>query len=245
MLQQLIGHRLITPPAIWGKLPSHADFVRSRMRHGEAEAWEPWLAEVGRLDPTRVGVLPPVAFVLPPGLLAFAPARFVIGVVTPSIDRVGRRHPLLVYQLASRLWMKRHFEQSTAHPQDWLFWLARALARCTGAAGGGDLRTLEQIVQGLWQAHAPSAVELWRAPRLSPDDLVQRDHAVQAMLDQAAMPALADDPVTTLRGVRFFPRADWPMGMLRGSGQGVFWQQDAAGGYVDFATRLPMLWGAS
>ena len=37
MLQRLIASRLITPPAIWGKLCGHADFVRSGMRHGESE----------------------------------------------------------------------------------------------------------------------------------------------------------------------------------------------------------------
>ncbi|MDB5895268.1 MAG: type secretion-associated protein [Rhodoferax sp.] len=244
MLQRLIAHRLITAPAIWGKLPVHADFVRSRMRHGEAEGWQPWLADVGRLDPTRDAVHPPVAFVLPPGLLAFAQERFVIGVITPSMDRVGRRHPLLVYQLASAGWMTRNFDQAAAHPQDWLFWLARGVARCAGLPGGGDLRVLELTVQNLWRPHAPRTSDLWRPPQTSAQDLAKRDRAMRLALDQAGTLLLAADPAAGLRGVRFFPRADWPSSLLKGIGQGLFWQQDSDGGYVNAAARLPMLWGA-
>ena len=255
MLQRLIASRLITPPAIWGKLPGHADFVRSAMRHGESEGWQPWLAQQGQLDGVGTGVgtdigtdigtgaALPTAFVLPPGTLSFARRRFVIGVITPSTDKVGRQHPLLVYHLAHPGWIKAHFSKQALLSHDWLFWLARAVARHTGTQGSSDVHALERTVQRLWRLHAPDIRQLW-GPEVTPIESAEtRRHLVQGFLDQLTGPAPVDDPAAQLCGVRFFPWADWPQRLYRARGTGAFWQQDAAGGYVNVAARLPMLRG--
>ena len=129
MLQRLIAARVISSPAIWGKLPGHADFVRSGVRHGESDAWRPWLAEHCETATTDVDplVVPPASFVLPPATLACSPRHFVVGVIAPSVDRVGRRHPLLVYQMARPRWVERHFRSNAGQPLDWFFWLARVV----------------------------------------------------------------------------------------------------------------------
>lgn len=251
MLQRLIASRLITPPAIWGKLTGHADFVRSGMRHGESQGWQPWLAQQAQqaqpgspgahLDPN---LALPTAFVLPPGTLDFARQRFVLGVITPSMDKVGRPHALLVYHLAHPRWIRAHFERQARQPCDWLFWLARAVARHMAAPGGADISALERTVQALWRAHAPGAAQLCRARARPLDpDTEARGQAAPRLLDEWAGPAPVIDAAAQRHGVRFLPWADWPQRLHRGRGEASFWQQDAVGRYVNAAARLPTLWG--
>lgn len=232
MLRNFIRSRLVTPPAIWGKLQGHADFVRSGMRHGESEGWQPWLARHAGIVETLDAQSPvlPASFVLPPGTLPFAPRRFVLGAIVPSADRAGRRHALLVYQQAQPSWVERYFDAQARQPCDWLFWLSRAVAR----AVEGDLHPFERSVHALWQAHE------------SPLD----DSAVQVRMrlqrDAQSREAGAADPAAGLVGVRHLPWADWPARLHRGDGSApcAFWQQDAMGGFVNASHRLDDLWGA-
>lgn len=251
MLSALIASGLVTPPAIWGKLPGHADFVRSGMRHGESEGWRPWLAPLEAADLGGKSPSIPVAFVLPPGELAFAPRRFVLGVITPSSDRTGRRHPLLVYHLAHPRWLGGHFASHAQQPRDWLFWLARAVARHVSPPGVPDVQMLERTVWGLWRLHAPGWSDLRRRWGLGPGrDSLQRVHAppsqdrVHALLEKLAGPALAADPARMLHGVRHLPWADWPRRLRQRRPESAFWQQDAAGGFVNAAERLQLLWSS-
>lgn len=244
MLDKLVAHQLVTPPSIWGKLPGHADFVRSAMRHGESEGWRPWLANQGALaEPAaRAGETAaalPTAFVLPPGTLKFARRRFVVGVIAPSHDRVGRHHPLLVYHLAHRRWIEHHFEAHAAQPREWLFWLARALVR--HAAQTTDIHRLEHAVRVLWLLHAPQWRDLWSRPRDRDAWAEARCARSSALLDKLLGPASSDDPAARLFGVRYLPWCDWPHRLLHGR-RGAFWRQDASGRFVDAASRLPRLW---
>lgn len=243
MFQALIASRLITPPAIWGKLPGHADFVRSGMRHGESEGWQPWLAEHGGMASTPMMTdAPPAALVLPPGTLAFAPDRFVVGVITPSGDRVGRRHALLVYQLAHRRWVERHFAQHAMQSNDWLFWLARAVERHTGLARATEVNALERTVQALWKLHAPGWRTLVSRGQESSERVARRGALSEAALSQLAGPARPEDPGMRLQGVRYLPWADWPQRLFKARAENAFWQQDAAGGFVNASNRLAGLW---
>ena len=242
MLQRLIANALVSPPALWGKLRGHADFVRSGVRHGEIEGWQPWLARHAGMAALDLKSALPVAFVLPPGTLAFAPGHFVLGVITPSADRSGRRHALLVYQRAHPAWMRGHFEAHARQPRDWLFWLALAVARHTGERGTAELRPLERSVQGLWHLHAPGWRELVaRRPRreLSESECL----GAMALLDRTAGPASPDDPAQYLGGARYHvPWADWPARLLHDEADCVFWLQDAHGGFFHAANRLTDLW---
>jgi type VI secretion system protein ImpM len=248
MLQKLIASRLITPPAIWGKLPGHSDFVRSAMRHGESEGWQDWLTQQDCLrDRHEVGhgpAAPPVAFVLPPHSLPFAPRRFVVGVISPSIDAVGRHYPVMIYQLAHSRWVQRHFEGHAQQPRDWLFWLARALARHVGEQGMTHVLPLRRTVHALWSLHEPAG---WNALGGSPLPSESRTRVARAgveqLLDRVAGPAPAADVAAHLRGVRFMPWADWPQCLANARVQSAFWQQDAQGGFVNATNRLQTLWG--
>lgn len=256
MLQTLIQRRLVTPPAIWGKLPSHADFVRSGMRHGESESWQTWLTQQDCLDRvTRGGdkamaapssVLP-TAFVMPPRSLSFAPHRFAIGVLAPSVDKVGRPHVLLVYQLAHLRWLRLQFDDPVSALHEWLFWLARTVARHTYASGRvgepPDVQTIVRAVHRLWQVYAPGMGQLWGRRDVPAAGHKNRQTAVRQLLDQWCGPPPADDMVVQLHGVSCLPWADWPQRLYRRPGNSNFWQQDAEGGFVNAATRLPALWG--
>lgn len=245
MLQPLISHYLISPPAIWGKLPGHADFVRSGVRHGESEAWQSWLAEHAIVAPAAQDMAAslPAAFVLPPGTLICAPRRFVLGVIVLSADRAGRSHALLVYQQAHPRWVRRHFQGQAAQPRDWLFWLARAVGRHLGAQAPGEIHTLARSVHALWRLHAPDWRQLGHAAAAEPPDA---KHArALALLNRYAGPASADHAAQSLDGVRHLPWTDWPERLSGACAQSAFWQQDAAGGFVNAATRLADLWGTS
>ena len=244
MLQQLIALRLITPPAVWGKLAGHADFVRSGMRHGESDGWRPWLIKNGGVPATGSAEILPTAFVLSPGSLDFAARRFVVGVVAPSVDKVGRRHALLVYQVAHLRWAARHFEAQASQPQDWLFWLARAVARHVGPQGVAEVQALGRTVDALWRLHAPGVRDLFTDRRQSADAADRCRVASRAVLDRFAGPSVPDDVAGRLQGVRHLPWADWPHSLLSSRGDSAFWQQDATGGFVDAAAQLPKLWRA-
>jgi type VI secretion system protein ImpM len=238
MWGKLIASWRILPPAIWGKLPGHADFVRSGMRHGELAAWMQWLAQQSRnagADATVRAVAVPVAFVLPPGTLAFARRRFVLGVIAPSIDGVGRHHPLVIYQQAHPLWVMRHFEAQLRQPLDWQFWLARAVARHTRAQGYPDIRALEITVRALWESSC----------KTEEDFAGQRIRRMQALLDRWAGPAPANDPAAQWHGVRYLPWVDWPQRLQGARAESAFWQQDAEGRFIGAANKLQKLWGGS
>ena len=243
MRQALIASRLITPPAIWGKLPAYADFVRSGMRPGESEGWQPWLAQQGDGSGGPDATVLPAAFVLAPGTLAFAPRRFVVGVIAPSCDKVGRRHALLVYQSAHPRWVERHFANDADWRGGWLFCLARAVDRHTGATRVTDVTALQRTVQALWRLHAPTWRDVWRPRSPSPEHLARRDARAANLLAQLAVPAHLDDLATRLSGVRFLPWADWPQRLFKPRPDSAFWQQDASGGFVHAASRLSGLWG--
>lgn len=241
----LFGDWWATSPAICGKLPHHADFVRSGMRHGELEAWASWLDDQrGAANAKAATNALPVAFVLPPGNLAFARRRFVLGVMAPSVDKVRRLHPLVVYQQAHPRWVLRHFEAQWRQPCDWQFWLARALARHTWEEGPAELSATACTVKALWrdQKHASAAVRIAIRDR-DRTEIEARNHRTQELLDRCAGAAPRDDPAAQLHGVCHLPWADWPQRLSGARVESAFWQQDAQGRFVGAANGLHKLWG--
>jgi type VI secretion system protein ImpM len=84
---------------LFGKLPSHGDFLRRRASDAFVDAWDAWLqacmaASRAGLGERWLGVYltsPAWRFVCAPGTCGQAP---VIGLMVPSVDRVGRYFPL-------------------------------------------------------------------------------------------------------------------------------------------------------
>lgn len=84
-----------------GKLPSRGDFVQRDLSAGFVQAWDAWLAAGLAFTQARLGeawleaylTSPIWRFALTPGLCG---AETVVGVMMPSVDKVGRYFPLTV-----------------------------------------------------------------------------------------------------------------------------------------------------
>jgi type VI secretion system protein ImpM len=84
---------------LFGKLPSHGDFLRRRASDAFVDAWDAWLRECLAESRTALGerwldiylTSPAWRFVCGAGACGPAP---VIGLMVPSVDRVGRFFPL-------------------------------------------------------------------------------------------------------------------------------------------------------
>jgi type VI secretion system protein ImpM len=84
---------------LYGKLPSHGDFVRRRVSYQFVEAWDAWLRQCLSDSQTMLGerwvdvylTSPAWRFVSSPGVCGSSAA---IGLMVPSVDRVGRFFPL-------------------------------------------------------------------------------------------------------------------------------------------------------
>lgn len=92
-------------PGWWGKLPGTGDFSHRRLADGELALLDDWLqTELGALRlrhpswQTAYLGAPIWHFVLGAGLLG---SDEVLGLLMPSVDRVGRYFPLLIVQTTS------------------------------------------------------------------------------------------------------------------------------------------------
>lgn len=274
---------LVSPPALWGKLPSRGDFIRHKIKYNQGEALQAWIATQLRPPPaaSRKAPIPavparrapdatlwhdlsprnsppeaiaqpamghaglPWCFVLPPGSLPFAEKEHVIGVWMASSDLVGRQYPLVMMQTAAPRWIKQYFSSHTGQPCDWLFAVARAMAKAvyadeTWADRPADkmqptdnLATLTTQLDGLWHAMRPGWRELLGCSA-APFDLA----SAQATIGDPH-PA---DPVRYLDGVRYLPWANWPQhltaSLTNAVPQPAFWQQDLKGRFVAAALSL-------
>src|ERR1700682_2800916 len=84
---------------VYGKLPSHGDFLRRRVSDAFVGRWDPWLQECMAASRSALGerwldvylTSPAWRFSCAPGTCGPAP---VVGLMVPSVDRVGRYFPL-------------------------------------------------------------------------------------------------------------------------------------------------------
>ena len=85
----------------YGKLPSHGDFLRRRVSDAFIGVWDAWLQECIAASRASLGdrwldvylTSPVWRFACAPGTCGPAP---IVGVMAPSVDRVGRYFPLTV-----------------------------------------------------------------------------------------------------------------------------------------------------
>lgn len=91
------------PCGYFGKVPARADFVAARLRHDTVERWDGWLQQALAASQSILGATwrelfltaPIWRFILPPGACG---ARPLVGLLTPSVDAVGRCFPLMLAQ---------------------------------------------------------------------------------------------------------------------------------------------------
>lgn len=96
-----------TPPGWHGKLPALGDFVSRRVDAAWLERWDPWLAQGMLALREQLGdawldaylASPSWRFLFLPGALAGAAGdRAWMGVLMPSVDKVGRYFPFTIVQ---------------------------------------------------------------------------------------------------------------------------------------------------
>jgi type VI secretion system protein ImpM len=86
---------------LYGKLPSHGDFLRRRASDAFVDRWDPWLQQCIAASRAALGdrwldlylTSPAWRFVCSAGICGPSP---VIGLMVPSVDRVGRYFPLTI-----------------------------------------------------------------------------------------------------------------------------------------------------
>lgn len=89
------------PVGFFGKLPSHGDFLRQRVSDAFVDSWDAWLRDCLAASRTALGpnwlnvylTSPAWRFVCAAGVCGPAP---LVGLLAPSVDRVGRYFPLTV-----------------------------------------------------------------------------------------------------------------------------------------------------
>jgi type VI secretion system protein ImpM len=88
-------------PGFFGKVTSHGDFVSRRLPPDVVEAWDGWLQQCIQASKEQLGAgwlahyltSPVWRFAAAAGVLGEQPW---IGVMMPSVDRVGRHFPLMI-----------------------------------------------------------------------------------------------------------------------------------------------------
>jgi len=147
-----------TLPGYYGKLPAHGDFLARRVPQAVKAAWDGWLEPALHQAQAALGpewdeiylTSPIWRFVLAPDL---AGPEALIGVMMPSVDRVGRQFPLsLMIAVASG---PGAFAWAGAAAD----WLARAeFAALDALRHGLDSDALDRQVQALGAPQMPGAV---------------------------------------------------------------------------------------
>ncbi|MGH8353433.1 MAG: type VI secretion system-associated protein TagF [Pseudomonas sp.] len=119
-------------PGFYGKLAGRGDFIHRGLAPGFIERWDAWIAAGMAASQAQLGadwlnaylVSPLWRFAVAPGLLG---SEAVVGVMMPSIDRVGRYFPLTIALL---LEAETDLGALVAGPEEW-FERAEALLLST------------------------------------------------------------------------------------------------------------------
>ena len=135
-------------PGFYGKVPTRGDFVSRRLPWTFIDPWDRWLQEGLACSREQLGdawlevylTSPVWRFALTPGVCGDAGW---VGVVLPSVDRVGRYFPLTVV----RPWVGA--DSALAALADWADWLQQAERLGLSALEEGfDLESFDRAVEG-------------------------------------------------------------------------------------------------
>ncbi len=108
------------PRGFTGKIPARGDFVRAGLPRDFTDPWHDWQSVVIAGSRSLMGETwlaafleaPVWRFILPPGLCG---TRVAVGLIMPSVDKVGRYFPLTLAALPDN-----------GTPNDWTEWLDAA-----------------------------------------------------------------------------------------------------------------------
>lgn len=139
----------MTAPGLYGKLASRGDFVSRGLPQSFIGPWDSWLAAGLLASQNAMGehwlnaylVSPLWRFALAPGLCG---PQAAVGVVMPSIDRVGRYFPLTV---AALLEPGEDLASLVSGPDQWFEQVEELLLATLDE--GASFEALEEGLQGL------------------------------------------------------------------------------------------------
>jgi type VI secretion system protein ImpM len=242
MIFNLHTKATVSAPALWGKIPSHGDFVRHQLPYQWDDALKAWIEKTFQPLPQHLPMQPakmsysgmPWCFVLPPGNFSFALSDYVIGVWMSASDKLGRQYPLVMLQTANTAWVRQYFMQHAQQPCDWLFSAARLLAHAVYTSPHSSptdaIITLTRQLDAMWKTIQPQ----WSTR------FYRRSHTAEAIsLSSYLPPHHPDDYAATLHGVKHMPWSDWPQCLTEASPEPLFWQQDHQGRYVNVIQHHP------
>lgn len=235
----------ISSPALWGKLPSHGDFVRYNIPYNcDAEVKE-WIQQ--EFTPIKEAHNPqnpaamghhgmPWCFVLPPGHFSFAQEDYVIGVWLNSSDKLGRQYPLVMIQTASPQWVKLYFTGHMQIPCNWLFMAARIMAKAVYIDQPNNMVSAQDTLLALTK----KMDTVWDLVKMH---CKKRHFGKQISLSYAQVAPIIGKPhpydfAHHLHGVRHLPWIHWPEHILSDVPRPVFWQQDLSGRFVAAAPSM-------
>lgn len=145
-----------TTPGWFGKLPGSGDFVHRRLGAPFLLRWDAWLRHellaMRQRHPDWVAsylTAPVWRFTLAPGLLE---VRGALGILMPSVDRVGRYFPLTLIH-----WFGDGAEPSAlADAQRWAWWRSAGDAALRGLEADLGAAAFDELVQRVFsQPPAP------------------------------------------------------------------------------------------
>jgi type VI secretion system protein ImpM len=139
----------VSSPGFYGKLAGRGDFIHRGLSPSFIERWDAWLSAGMATSQAALGaawldaylVSPLWRFAVAPGLLG---SEAVVGVMMPSVDRVGRYFPLTI---ALQLEAETDLGALVAGPDDW-FEAAEALLLST-LEPEADVEAFEAAVPAL------------------------------------------------------------------------------------------------
>lgn len=151
------GHARANGPGFYGKLPSRGDFVTFGLTGAFLSRWDDWLGaglealrlDIGRQWEALLDAGPAWRFVLPAGLVGPCP---MVGVMTPSRDKVARRFPFVIACPMAVGW-----DEAAALPavcRDW-FDLAEVMAQRLVARGAEPVFA-RKVVDALGRPSLPA-----------------------------------------------------------------------------------------
>ena len=192
-------------PGLFGKLPSHGDFLTRRLPRDFLDVWDEWLQAGVAASRTVLGedawlsaylTAPVWCFALDPGICG---GRGWAGVLMPSVDRVGRYYPLTV---AVELAPGCTPAEAALTGADW-FDRARIAALEALEAESLELEAFDAAVQAL------GAVCLAPAPALLLPVPTDGSPGLRLPLDPAGPPATLQRLAAGWLCVAFRPAAIW------------------------------------
>ncbi|MDV7143099.1 type VI secretion system-associated protein TagF [Tropicimonas sp. TH_r6] len=157
----MAGAALLGPFGAFGKMPSLGDFFRLDVPPGFTSTWDGWLSGVLPVARTQLGPrwqdcyynAPIWRFSLAPGLVG---RHAVVGVMMPSVDRVGRAFPLSLVAPVSQAGPEMHMAMAKGFEA----LETVALAALEFSMTQADLRDRLEVLSGEFEAMSAPTPEI-------------------------------------------------------------------------------------